>query len=43
MRAILGHVAITSHIGKKLVEEELWVEVTHMKILGHLSVIPNMS
>ena len=35
--------AVTSHIGKKLVEGELGAEVTHVKILGHMSVIPNMS
>ena len=37
---MLGYVAVTSHIGKKLVEGELRVEVTHVKILGHMSVYP---
>ena len=41
--AILWHAADTSHIGKKLVEDELWAEVTHVTIWGHMRVLPSMS
>ena len=34
---------ILSHSGKKLVEGELWAEVTQVMILGHTGVLPSMS
>ena len=33
---------ILSHSGKKLVEGQLWAEVTQVTIWGHMRVLPNM-
>ena len=34
---------ILSHSGKKLVEGELWAEVTQVRIWGHMKFLPSMS
>ena len=33
---------ILSHSGKKLVEGQLWAEVTQVTIWGHMRVLPNI-
>ena len=33
---------ILSHSGKKLVEGELWAEVTGVTIWGHITILPGM-
>ena len=43
VRAILSHAAVTGHTCKKLVKGQLWVEVTHVTIHGHMNVLPSMS
>ena len=42
MRAILSHVAVMCQIHKKLVEGELWAEVTGVTIWGHIKNLPGI-
>ena len=43
VRAILSHATVTGHIGKKFVKGQLWAEVTHVAIWGHMNVLPSIS
>ena len=40
--AILSHAAVVCQIHKKLVESELWAEVTDVTIWGHIKILPGM-
>ena len=39
---MLSHTAVICQIHEKLVEGELWVEVTHVTIGCHMKVLPIM-
>ena len=39
----MSNFVILSHSGKKLVEGELWADVTEVMIRGHTRVLPSMS
>ena len=42
LRDTMSSFVILSHSGKKLVEGQLWAEVTQVTILGHMRVLPSM-
>ena len=42
VQAILLHATVTGHIGEKFIEGQLWAEVTHVAIWGHMNVLPSI-
>ena len=39
---ILSHAAVMCQIHEKLVEGELWAEVTGVTVWGHIKILPSM-